>query len=422
MNEKPRVVILGGGFGGLFTALELNVDATVTLVTDEPHFLFTPMLYEYVSGEVEEWHIAPQYSELLDESVKVVRARVTSVDLKSKSVELGLITDSPGARQATELLHFDILLLALGGVTNYAGVPGAEEFSIPFRKIKHADQLRQRMVDALDRVPPNLPPQDTREALTFAVVGAGASGVELATKMADLLNDAFQRRALTGEPRVLVIELGDKVVPGMGNEIRQYVESALRESRVEVHTLTRVVRVTENTIVTEHGGVATEIRTAAVAWTGGVRVNPAIENLQVEKTSRGLVLVEPTLQIKSHERVLALGDIALYPDATPTLAGTAQLAFQEASLAAHNIRALIRGEQLKTQRFEELGEAVSLGTERAAVLAGGKAFGGPLARQARFALYTSRLPTWHHRLRVGASWFFEGTNPRPLLPLGFKQK
>jgi NADH dehydrogenase len=422
MNEKPRVVILGGGFGGLFTALELNVDATVTLVTDQPHFLFTPMLYEYVSGEVEEWHIAPRYSELLDESVNVVRARVTSVDLKSKSVELGLITDTPGARQVSELLHFDILVLALGGITNYAGVPGAEEFSIPFRKIKHADQLRQRMVDALDRVPPNLPPQDTREALTFAVVGAGASGVELATKMADLLNDAFQRRALTGEPRVVVIEMGDKVVPGMGNEIRQYVESALRESRVEVHTLTRVVRVTENTIVTEHRGVTTEIGTAAVAWTGGVKVNPAIENLQVEKTSRGLVLVEPTLQIKSHGQVLALGDIAFFPDATPTLAGTAQLAFQEASLAAYNIRALIRGEQLKTQRFEELGEAVSLGTERAAVLAGGKAFGGPLARQARFALYTSRLPTWHHRLRVGASWFFEGTNPRPLLPLGFKQQ
>ncbi len=85
------------------------------------------------------------------------------------------------------------------------------------------------------------------------------------------------------------------------------------------------------------------------------------------------------------------------------------------------MRALLAGEKLQTKHFEELGEAVSLGTERAAVLAGGKAFGGALARQARFALYTSRLPTWHHRLRVGASWFFEGTAPRPLLPLGFNR-
>ncbi len=116
--------------------------------------------------------------------------------------------------------------------------------------------------------------------------------------------------------------------------------------------------------------------------------------------------------------IFALGDIAFYPDATPTLAGTAQLAFQEATLAARNIKAFNEGKELHTKHFEELGEAISLGTERAAVLTGGKAFGGALARQARFAFYTSRLPTWHHRLRVGASWFFEGTTPRPLLPLG----
>ena len=303
-------------------------------------------------------------------------------------------------------------------MTNYAGVPGAEEYAIPFRKLAHADSLRKRMVATLDHVPPNLPPQDTRRALTFAVVGAGASGVELSTKMADLLRDAFERRALTGEPRVLVIEMGDRVVPGMGESIRTFVTDALNESRVEVHTLTRVVRLTQNTLSFEHNGAKSELETAAVVWTGGVRINPLVEQLSIEKTDRGLILVEPTLRLPSHENVFALGDVAFYKDATPTLAGTAQLALQQAGLASRNIRAVISGEKLHTKHFEELGEAVSLGTERAAVLAGGKAFGGPLARQARFAMYTSRLPTWHHRLRVGASWFFEGTAPRPLLPLG----
>jgi demethylphylloquinone reductase len=254
--------------------------------------------------------------------------------------------------------------------------------------------------------------------LTFAVVGAGASGAELSTKMADLLRDAFKRRALPGEPRVLVIEMGDKVVPGMGNEIREIVEDALRESHVELHTLTRVVRLTEKTLTFEHAGQQTEIEAAAVVWAGGVRMATLVENLPVEKTNRGLILIRPTLQVPSHDNVFALGDIAFYKDATPTLAGTAQLAFQEASLLARNIKAFLSGDELQTKHFEELGEAVSLGTERAAVLAGGKAFGGPLARQARFALYTSRLPTRQHRLRVGASWFFEGTTPRPLLPLG----
>ncbi len=412
MTTEQRIAIIGGGIGGLFTALELSGAGEVTIISDEDHFLFTPMLYEYLSGEVEEWHIAPKYKELVDEHLNLIQSPVINVDLLKRTIKLQN-SDGP--------LHFDVLLLAVGGVSNYAGVPGAEEFAIPFRKIVHADRLRQRMVETLDHVAPNLPPQDTRRALTFAVVGAGASGVELSTKMADLLRDAFERRALTGEPRVLLIEMGDKVVPGMGESIRQFVTNALDESRVEVHTLTRVVRVTEKTIVVEHNGKQDEIETAAVVWTGGVRVNPLVEQLQVEKTSRGLLSVKPTLQLPSHDNVFSLGDIAYYPDATPTLAGTAQLAFQQASLAARNIRAYLSGEPLVTKHFEELGEALSLGTERAAVLAGGKAFGGPIARQARFAMYTSRLPTWHHRLRVGASWFFEGTTPRPLLPLGIQR-
>jgi NADH:ubiquinone reductase (non-electrogenic) len=407
--SEPRILILGGGFGGLFTALDLSGAGNVTLVSDEDHFLFTPMLYEYLSGEVEEWHIAPQYSELLDERVHFVKSSITAIDLAARSV---LVTDQ------SKSLDYDILVLAIGGVTNFAGVEGAEQFSLPFRKIEHADRLRSRMVEALDRIPPEMAPQDVRRALTFAVVGAGASGAELSTKMADLLHDAFKRRALHGEPRVMLIEMGDKVVPGMGEPIREFVEAALRESRVELHTLTRVIGLTKNTLTFEHQGIREEVETAGVVWAGGVRMSPLVEQLKVDKTKNGLLLVKPTLQLSAHDNVFALGDIAFYGDATPTLAGTAQLAFQEAGMAARNIKALLSGKELTSRHFEELGEAISLGTERAAVLAGGKAFGGPLARQARFAMYTSRLPTWQHRLRVGASWFFEGTTPRPLLPLG----
>lgn len=409
---NSRIVIIGGGFGGLFTALELSGSLDVTLITDEDHFVFTPMLYEYFSGEVEEWHIAPRYDELVEKNVHVTIDKATSVDLNAQTVQL---TNRP------DPLSYDVLVLAVGGITNYAGVPGAEEFSLPFRKIEHADNLRQRMVSALDRIPPDMPPQDVRTQLTFALVGAGASGCELSTKMADLLTDAFKRRALRGESRVLLLEMGDRVVPGMGDQIREYVEDALFKSRVEAHTLTRVVNVTSDGLTFEHEGNEEHIQTAGVVWLGGVRMNPLVEQLDAEKTRRGLLVVKPTLQLTQHDNVLALGDIALYPDASATLSGTAQLAFQQASLAARNVKALLEGKELHGKHFEELGEAISLGTERAAVLTGGKAFGGALARQARFALYTSRLPTWQHRLRVGASWFFEGTAPRPLLPLGFER-
>ena len=393
--SKAKILILGGGFGGLFTALELAGSFDVTLVSDADHFLFTPMLYEYLSGEVEAWHIAPRYDELLDDNVNFVQAAITGIDLVAQSVSLA----------GRESLNYDALVLAIGGVTNYVGVEGAEEFTLPFRKLSHADNLRHRMVATLDRIPPDFAPLDARREATFAVVGAGASGCELSTKMADLLRDAFQRRALQGEPRVLVIEMGDRVVPGMGDQIREFVEDALDKSGVEVHTNTRVVKVTSGELTFEHEGKHESLKTAGVVWTGGVKMSPLIEQLDVEKSKRGLLVVNPTLQLSQHVNVFALGDIAFYPDATPTLAGTAQLAFQQATLAGRNIKAYMEGNEMHTKHFEELGEAISLGTERAAVLTGGKAFGGALARQARFALYTSRLPTWHHRLRVGASWF-----------------
>ena len=408
--QDAKILILGGGFGGLFGALDLAGTGDVTLVSDEDHFLFKPMLYEYLSGEVEAWHIAPDYKELLEERVRFVRGKVTKIDLKSR-----LVTLSGGA----EPFVYDALVLALGAVTNYAGVAGAEALSLPFRTLADANNLRRLMTEALDSVQPDAAPQDTRDALTFAVVGGGASGVELSTKMADLLRDAVKRRALRGEARVLVIEMADRLVPGMGHQIREFVDAALLHSRVETFTDTRVVRVAEQDITFEHNHKQTEIKTAAVVWVAGVRVNPLIEQLKVEKDRRGLLMVEPTLQVRGYENAFALGDIALYDDVVPTLQGTAQLAFQQAGLLSHNVKAFLTGGHLRSKHFEELGEALSLGTEHGAVLVGGKVLGGAVARQARFALYTQRLPTWHHRLRVGASWFFEGTKARPLQPLGF---
>jgi NADH:ubiquinone reductase (non-electrogenic) len=404
-KRQARIVIVGGGMGGVFTSLELAGAGEVTLVSPEDHFLFPPMLYEYLSGEVEAWHIAPPYEELLDERVRFVQGAVTEIDFDARAVSVA---------GRVRRLHYDALVLAVGGVTNFYGIEGAEEFALPFRKIRHADDLRLRMIDTLDRIPPDSPPQDARSAATFAVVGAGASGVELATKMSDLLTEAFRRRGIHGEPRVMVLEMGDRVVPGMDEEIRGVVEDALRESRVEVHTKTRVVRLTHDAVTFEHGGAESEVKCAGTVWTAGVRVNPLIEKLNVEKDRRGLVVVEPTLQVRGREGVFALGDLALFKDIPPTLAGTAQLAFQQSSLAGKNVRAHLDGKQLETKRFVELGEALSLGTENAAVLVGGNVVAGALARRARFALYTQRLPTWQHRLRVGASWFFGGTTPRPL--------
>jgi NADH dehydrogenase len=404
-SERARICIVGGGYGGLFTALGLARAGEVTLISPEDHFTHTPLLYEYLSGEVEAWHIAPHYRELLDESVRFIQGAVTGIDMDAREVAVA---------GRVRRLSYDVLILAIGGITNFWGIDGAEKHSMPFRKIRHADDLRQRMIETLDRIPPDTAPQDARRHATFVIVGAGASGVELSTKMSDLLRDAFQRRGLSGEPRVMILEMGKQVVPGMDAEIREVVIKALQEKRVEVNTETRVVRVLPRGVVFEHNGEQTELEAAAVVWVAGVRVNPLVEALNVEKNQRGQIVVEPTLQVRGRREVFALGDVAYYQDVVPSLSGTAQLAFQQSDLTIKNVQAIIDGSVPGRRRFEELGEAVSLGTESAAVLAAGRVMEGQLARQARFALYTTRLPTWQHRLRVGTSWFFGGKAPRPL--------
>ena len=408
-NEKKKVLIIGGGFGGLFTALDLANSADVTLVSDTEYFTFRPLLYEYFSGEVEAWHIAPDYKELIDDQITFVRGAVEDVDFENQTVQISTRKDA---------FKYDALVLAVGGVTNFWNVEGAEENALPFRGIPDADALRNQMTKKLDEISPTLAPQDVREKLTFAVVGGGASGVELATKMADLLTDAFTRRGLKGEPHVMLVEMSDRLVPGMGEEVRAYVEKALLEAHVDVHLQTKVLEVKPNCIVSEYNGKVSETKTVTTVWTAGVKVSPLIEKLDLPKDKSGLILVNQTLQVMNYPNVFALGDIAKVEEVAPVLMGTAQLANQESALTADNIKAFLNGKELKTKVFEELGESLSLGTHNAAVLVGGSVVGGSLARDARFALYTSRLPTWHHRLKVGASWFFEGTTPKPLQPLG----
>ncbi|MDQ3472872.1 MAG: FAD-dependent oxidoreductase, partial [Acidobacteriota bacterium] len=132
-EKQARILIVGGGFGGVFTALDLAGAGQVTLVSPEDHFLFTPMLYEYLSGEVEAWHIAPQYKELLDDNVQLIRGQVSDIDLNAREATI------EGRKQP---VAYDVLVLAPGGITNYWNIEGAEEFAFPFRKIAHADALR----------------------------------------------------------------------------------------------------------------------------------------------------------------------------------------------------------------------------------------------------------------------------------------
>src|SRR5256714_8820522 len=211
VEKRARIMVVGGGSGVLSTAWGLGSAGGVTLVSNEETFLHTPLLYEYLSGEVEAWHIAPPYRELLDERVEFVQGAATEVDFDEREVAVA---------GRVRRFAYDCLVLGVGGVTNFGGVEGAEQNTLPFRKIRHADDLRRRMCDALDRIQPDAAPQDARRSATFVIVGGGASGVELSTKMGDLLRDAFRRRGLRGEPRGRGVAEGKQPVPRPGAGLR----------------------------------------------------------------------------------------------------------------------------------------------------------------------------------------------------------
>jgi demethylphylloquinone reductase len=405
MKDSPKIVIVGGGFGGLFTALSLeNYD--FTLVTAQDHFLFTPLLFEYLSGEVEAWHIAPRYRELFEPgSARLINSFVNEIDVERQHV---LCADGL-------LLNYDILVLAPGCVTNYWNVPGASEHAMPFRTLAHADALRQRMMDCVEGVAAsNASTSRNSDNATFVIVGAGASGVELSTKISDLLKNSFQERKLLGAPRIILLEQGPKILPEMDEKIRGFAQEAVAKAAIEVITEAKALEVSPSGMIFEHKGRKIKVDAAAVIWTAGVKVSPLIERLNLEKAGKNLLVVDRTLRIRHHERIFALGDVALFPNVNPKLAGTAQLAYQQARLVASNIERLLDGKPLTTTAFKELGKALGLGTRSAAVSTGNIAFQGALARDGRFLLYTSRLPTWHHRLRVGADWFVHPPRPRQL--------
>jgi NADH:ubiquinone reductase (non-electrogenic) len=390
-----RICILGGGFGGLYTALELirrpwPEPPQITLVDRQERFVFAPLLYELLTGEMEEWEVAPRFQDLLPEGVAFRRGAVQSVDLQEHRVFLA----------EGQTLEYDALVLALGGETPLQGVPGAAEFAFPFRTLADAQRLRAHLQ--------TLEARDPAQAIYLAIVGAGASGVELACKLADRLGSRGQIR---------LIEVGSQILPGFAPSSRKAAQAALAQRRVQVELQTKVLgieatgdngappfRLQRQRLATQE--MAVDL-VDAVLWTVGTQPAAAIANLDLPKNERGRLQVLPTLQTPTFPEVFALGDGAAVVDATgQPVPATAQAAFQEAGYCAWNLWALLTQERpLLPFRYFSLGEMLSLGADTAVVSAlGGLTLTGPLGYLARRVAYLFRLPTLEHQLRVGWSW------------------
>ncbi|PLZ85552.1 FAD-dependent oxidoreductase [Fischerella muscicola CCMEE 5323] len=384
-EHKTRICILGGGFGGLYTALRLSQlpweslpKPEIVLVDQSDRFVFSPLLYELLTGELQTWEIAPPFTELLrDTGVRFYQAAVSGIDTQQRRVYL---QDGPE-------IGYDRLVLALGGETPLDIVPGATSYAYPFRTITDAYRLEERL-----RV---LEESDT-DKIRVAIVGAGYSGVELACKLADRLGPRGRFR---------LIELTDQILRTSPEFNREAARKALEERGIFIDLETRVEAIAQDTISLEYKGQVDTIPVDLVIWTVGTRVSPVVRNLPLKQNQRGQITTTPTLQVLDHPEIFALGDLAECRDAEGQLVpATAQAAFQQADYAAWNIWAGITHRPQIPFRYQYLGEMMALGTDNATLTGLGIKIEGSLAYIARRLAYLYRMPTLDHKLKVGFNW------------------
>ena len=392
-EQTTRICILGGGFGGLYTALRLSQlpwekaqRPEIILVDQNDRFVFSPLLYELLTGELQTWEIAPPYEELLaNTGVRFTQAAVAGINVDEKRVHL---QDGPE-------FSYERLVLALGGETPLDMAPGVAEYAIPFRTITDAYRLEERL---------RILEESNKDKIRIAIVGAGYSGVELACKLAERLGE---------RGRLRLIELSDLILRTSPDFNRETAHKALDDRNVWIDLETAVESIGPDTISLLYKGQVDTIPVDLVLWTVGTRVAPVVRSLPLKQNQRGQLATTPTLQVVDHPDIFALGDLADCCDAEgQQVPSTAQAAFQQADYAAWNIWASLTGRPLLPFRYQFLGEMMTLGTDNATFTGVGVKLDGPLAYITRRLAYLYRMPTLDHKLKVGFNWI-----ARPVLDL-----
>jgi demethylphylloquinone reductase len=385
MTQQPRICILGGGFGGLYTALRLSQlpfskqeKPEIVLVDRRDRFLFVPLLYELLTGELQTWEIAPPFAELLENTgVRFCQGTVCGIDLEAKRVQLH---DGPE-------FACDRLVLALGGETPLDMVTGAVEYAYSFRTLKDAYRLEERL---------RFLETNNSDKIRIAIVGAGYSGVELACKLADRLGE---------KGRLRLVEQSDMILRTSPEFNRESATKALEKRHVWIDLDTTVDSIASDTISLTYKGQLDVLPVDIVLWTVGTQVSQAVRSLPLKQNQRGQLIVNPQMQIVDRPHIFALGDIAECHDATgQKIPATAQVAFQQADYTAWNIWASLTDRPLLPFRYQPLGEMMTLGIDNATLAGLGIKLDGQLAHIARRLAYLYRMPTFDHQLKVGFNW------------------
>jgi len=419
--QPKHIVILGGGFAGMTTALSLEEEfgpdrsVAFTLVSETNALLFTPMLAEVAGSSLEPSHISTPLRTSLRRT-QVVRGRVSEVDLDARRVRIAV--EGGGTRELT----YDHVVFALGAVSNYLGMQNVQELAFDFKSLLDAIRIRNHVIDMFERADREPDAAERREMLTFVIAGGGFAGVELA----GALND-FTRGILADYPsidpadlHIVLVHARDRILPELSESLGRYAQESMAERGVTFRLNCRLSDCQPGRVVLSDG----EVRARTLVWTAGTAPNPLLRTLPLETDRRGAVVVESTMSVAGHSGVWAVGDCAALKDGKTgnPCPPTAQFALREARVLARNIRAALQVRPLEPFHFDSLGALCVVGHHTACaeltvpfVRQKAMRFRGLLAWLLWRGIYLGKLPGLERKIRVLSDWVIELFFPRDIV-------
>jgi demethylphylloquinone reductase len=379
--NPSRVCILGGGFAGLYTALYLDhlyrfhrKKPKIILIDRCDRFLFTPLLYERITGELQPWEIAPSFKKLLENTeIQFYQETVRGVDLGIRQIRL----------QSSNVLSYDYLVLAVGRETSAQIVNETTDHVYPFRTLDDAERLNERLQE--------LENSDGTK-IRIAIAGGGPSGVELAGKIADRLQD---------RGKICLLNRGDQLLKNFSKYSQNTAYQSLVSRGVLVKLNTVIEALDTHQITVVHPDQIKNIPVDLVIGTIGTQPRKWLLELDCQHDSLGKLFTKPTLQLANYPEVFALGDLAHIRNGKEQIPATAQAAFQQASCTARNLQAAISGKPLRSFHYLHLGEMLALGVNNGIVSSFGINLTGGIAAFIRQWVYILlRMPTIRHRFQI----------------------
>jgi NADH dehydrogenase len=403
MTITKRILILGGGFAGLYAAMELEnrlahaQDVEITLINRENYFLFTPMLHEVAASDLDLTAIVNPVRTML-RRVNFFEGEIESIDLSRKQVVV-----SHGLSHHRHVLTYDHLVIGLGSVTNLYELPGLDERNLTMKSLGDAIRLRNHVIGQLEEADYECVTRKNA-LLSFVVAGGGFSGVETVGALNDFVRDALASYSHLSEDmlRVVLVHAGPVILPELGEKLGAYAQKKLGDRGVEIHVNTKVSAVSVHGVELSDGTI---IESDTLIWTAGTSPNPLVQGLQCKK-EHGRIVVDEFLEVVGWQGVWALGDCAAVPDNSTGKFSppTAQHALRQGEVLAQNIIAVICGRPKKPFLFSTIGQLASIGKRTGVASILGLRFSGFIAWWVWRTIYLSKLPRFEKKLRVALDW------------------